>query len=139
MDNVMLILSIGILFTSISFLKTMGLFHYIVHYFKKYNKYDSTELKKETLYHFRRIIWGNIFRYFVPFFWGRISLMTFACEMWRFLIFAIFYAIFIKNGYVEINEYIIEYPSAKYFLISFFTLALIMPAILIRSENEEIK
>jgi len=135
----MLILSIGILFTSFSFLKTMGLFHYIVHYFNKYNKYDSKGLKKETLYHFRRIMWGNVLRYFIPFFWGRISLMTFSCEMWRFLIFTILYAFLNDNGYVQITEYISEYPSAKYFFISSITLGLIIPALLIRGENEEIK
>ena len=101
-----------------------------------FEKGVSKERRKLIITH---KMWYNSFRYFIPFFWGKINLMTIACEMWRFMIFYIIYVFVLKESSDgSWAEFLQEVPSFKGFAISMVICALTMPAVVLRSENGKI-
>lgn len=127
MEKVLSVMSIFIAFTSISMLYQMDLFSLLWYFRKGYVEKHHSVFKTPM-----KDLWRGFIRYFIPFFWGRVSMMTVLSEIWRMFFFFLIWTWGIK----EFDAFISQPKGFVYFFISFFIIGLIIPAFLIQKQNE---
>ena len=125
MEKVFFVMSILFAFTSISMLNQMDLFSLLGSF--------------RTSHKPMKDLWQHFIRYFIPFFWGRVSMIAVLSEIWRMFFFFLLWVWGNKENIFDVKEFdafASQSNSYLYFFTSLYIIGLIVPAFLIQKQNE---